>query len=79
MHHSTCVIIISDGLTNFSQVEVQLPKYLLLKHQSVSNVMYNNYFERKCIFSSCIFSYQSGVDNSFDNNFKVIVGNLLPC
>ena len=23
-----------------------------------------------------MFSYQSGVDNSFDNNFEIIVGNL---
>ena len=29
-----------DVLTNFSQVEIQLPKYILLKDRSVSNVMY---------------------------------------
>ena len=40
MYHCTCIIIISDVLNNFSQVEIQLPKYILLKHRSVSNVMY---------------------------------------
>ena len=39
MYHSTCIIIIGDVLTIFSQVKVQLLKYLL-KHWSVSNVMY---------------------------------------
>ena len=40
MYHCTCITIISDVLTNFSQVEIQLPKYILLMHRSVSNVMY---------------------------------------
>ena len=52
MYHSACIIIISDVLTNFSQVEVQVQKYLLLKHRSVSNVIY---IVRKNVFLAAAF------------------------
>ena len=54
MYHCTwTIIIISDVLTNFSQVEIQLPKYLLLKHRSVSNVVY---VVREIVFLVAAFS-----------------------